>query len=160
MKATALKGLGVRSANSSETLETVEDLILDVDERHILALQLTQGDSELQFVLPVSDVQSVDDQEIVVQSGAAPIPLPDQGSYLNKPTLNKMIGESAITEDGQSLGKVADLDIDTVTWQVQQYDIMVNVADAFKNGLQQIPVGSAMTGERTLIVTRGGNAAG
>lgn len=152
MKGTDIKGLPVRSENTGRAGETVNDLILDTEERRVLALQLLPTGGGTLDVLPVDAVARIDQQGVVVERGAAPLPASDCPRYESKPTLNKIIQEDVVTQTGRNLGKLADIDVDPQTWHITAYDVAGNMTEVFRHDLRRIPAEDVVTGEKMIMV--------
>lgn len=153
MKATSIKGLPVRPQDGDADTGTVADLLLDSEERRVLAFHVSRLENDTIYVLDVSDVISVSDDGVVAQPDAVFLPEPDAQRYDTLPTLGRMLEEKAMTESGRILGKLSDIDVDTATWKVTGYDVVGNLAEAFQHGEQRIAAEEVISaGAQMLLV--------
>lgn len=158
MKATAMRGLPVSPQGSAGVTGTVSDFLLDLEERRILALQVTSDDGTV-YVLDVGDVESVEDREVNASADAVLLPQADAEQYETLPTLGRMLEEKAMTESGRVLGKLTDIDVDTTTWVVTGYGVVSNFADALQHGEQEIPTTDVLNAGAHVLLVKD-NAAG
>ncbi len=154
MRATDIKGLPVGPEGSESRTGTVADLILNLDERRVLALLVRSGQGE-PYVLPVDDVSAVTAEALIARPDAAILPLADTPGYTPYPTFDRIFNQDAITESGENLGKVVDIKIDEGSWAVREYDVVKSYAEAFEQGATSIPASRVETGARMIMVKDG-----
>src|SRR5579884_2760945 len=155
MKVSSIKGLSVDHVDEDQGRASVSDLILDVDERRVLALQLSWSSTPTQYAVSVDDVQSVGSDGVSLNPLATILPLPDLPQYLSKPSVNRMLGERAVSEVGTALGDLSDIVVDTGTWTIRSYSVVRDLARAFENGPEEIPADRVATGAESLMVKSG-----
>lgn len=160
MKATDVKGLPVHPAGSVDTTGTVGDLILDLDERRVLALLVNPVQDSVQYVLEIGDVERVDTGSIIARRDGAIQPLTDTPHVSVYPTFNRLFNEDAMTDTGQNLGKVVDLTIQPGTWEIIEYDVVDSYVDAFEHGSKAIPANRVHAGARMVMVSDTGGSEG
>lgn len=154
MRATDVKGLSVSPEGGASPTGTVTDLILNPEERRVLALLVRSGQDE-SYVLPVDDVLAVTAGAVTVRPDAAILPLADTPGYSPFPTFDRIFNQDAITESGENLGKVADIEIDEQSWVVREYDVVKSYTEAFEKGATGIPASQVETGARMIMVKDG-----
>jgi sporulation protein YlmC with PRC-barrel domain len=154
MRATDIKGLQVLPEGSGSPTGTVNDLVLDPNERRVLALLVRSGDGD-PYVLPVDDVRAVTGDALTARRDAAILPLADTPGYTPYPTFDRIFNQDAITESGENLGKVVDLEIDDRSWAIREYDVVKSYVEAFEQGSTGIPASRVETGARMIMVKDG-----
>lgn len=138
MKASAIKGLTVHPVGSGEVTGTVGDLILDTDERRVVALQINRLANVEMYVLDVGDIEHIGDDGVAARADAVLLPQQDATRYLPLPTFNRLMDQKAMTESGDVLGKLADIDVNTATWMIEGYGIVRDLATDFARGEMQL----------------------
>lgn len=152
MRATEIKGLPV-AAGERETPGTVTDLILDLDERRVLALQVMVPGIAVEYGLEVADVGGITGEGVQTSPVARILPLTDLPALQPKPTFNWMIRQNVLSENGTLLGKLTDLEIDPATWQVTAFDLVRDYARDFSQGPLRVPANQVLaTGRESIIV--------
>lgn len=151
MKATDIKGQAVVPEGSTSATGNVVDLILDMGECRMVAL-LVRSDSGDEYVLPVDDIRTVRDTGVSAARDAAILPLADAPGYTSYPTFDRIFNQDAVTQSGRNLGKLVDLEIDDASWNIREYDVVDNYAEAFVRGPRRIPASRVEAGARMLMV--------
>ncbi|MGH2448036.1 MAG: hypothetical protein ACRDFS_05470 [Chloroflexota bacterium] len=153
MKGTEIKGLLVEPADAGMGQGSVDDLILDSEERRVLALQLIWTGAPRPFVAPVEGIKSVDARAVVLEPLTNIIPLQDSPALIGKPTLNSLLEIEALNESGQVVGRLADVEVEVPEWTISSYDVRGDFAEAFYQGLHRVPVSEVRSGARSLTLT-------
>jgi len=119
-----MKGIAVVSISGGEKLGTVEDVIIDSQERVVGAFKLQSGSllhKEHRYV-PFSAVQSVGADAIMVRAGDVL-----QSTFGERPsgyhTLGNIGAVKVVSESGAFLGKLDNIRFDTTTGAVTDFEI-------------------------------------
>ncbi|HZU11696.1 MAG TPA: hypothetical protein VFB58_02565 [Chloroflexota bacterium] len=159
MKASAIKGLQVRPAGGEEVTGTVADLILDTDERRVVAVQVNRLENVEMYVLAAGDIEGISENGMTARRDAVLLPQEDAANYLTLPTFNRLLDQKAMTEGGDVLGKLADIDVNTDTWEIDGYGIVNNLAEDLAQGEHELSPDQVLSaGAHMLLVSPSGQA--
>jgi sporulation protein YlmC with PRC-barrel domain len=115
MKAQEIRGLRVIEAERGDTLGTIKGVIIDLDKRHLVALEVSSGLLSQPSILPLSNIKTLEQDAVMV---------PTSQSFINRRDLgfggltDSLAGRSVLTEDGRRLGDVRDYSFDSQSGQI------------------------------------------
>lgn len=126
MKASLLKGRSVFTLDGGKEIGFVKEIIYDTLENKVIALLISNGGLFSKTkVIPFEKIKSLEKDVVVVYQINELTNYPDiyqraieimqNGTYLNKINI--------ITEEGVRLGKVSDIHFDSVSGQVEKFDM-------------------------------------
>jgi len=151
MKSSDIKGLPVEPVGPGRQAH-ISDLILDIEQRNVLALQLDWSGVDVPYAVAVGDVQNVTDSGVLLAPQATILPLADLPQFMPNPTLNRLLGENVLSESGQVLGTLQDVEIDLESWTISAYSVLRNVTAALEQGLDDFPAARVLTGAESLTI--------
>lgn len=146
-----LKGLSVLTLEEGERLGQVRDLILDPASAHVLALVLDRrapgGEPQ---VVATANVRHVGSAAITVEDRSSLVPLSRIPRFQDLARARRPIeGRMVISEDGQRLGQVGDLQVDETNFRA----VSLILRSTFKRG-RIIPIEQVRTIGADAIVVR------
>lgn len=115
MKAQEIRGLRVINAEHGDTLGTIKGVIIDLDKRHLVALEVSSGLLSQPSILPLGNIKTLEQDAVMV---------PTAQSFINRRDLgfggltDSLAGRSLLTEDGRRLGDVRDYSFDPQSGQI------------------------------------------
>lgn len=111
IRATTLRGRSVVDLDAATKLGQIEELILDLEGRHVAGLVVTQGQALLgerhERVLPASLVNAIGPDAVTVHGGQDQDVVDDRLDGL--PWLSAIIGRKVVSHDGRLLGVIGDV---------------------------------------------------
>lgn len=126
VKGKHVKGLQVFSLKESKKIATITDLICDPDGHRISALTIGKHGlfANMRLVL-IEDVKSIGEDAVVVESESSIKNLNQVGKVIQRTVRDHLIitGTAVITQDGVTLGKIADISFDPKTGTVFDVEI-------------------------------------
>jgi uncharacterized protein YrrD len=133
-KGSEIIGKSVIAFDTGEKFETVLDLIFDQYSNRILALLVDEaGWFSTSNVIPLSSIQSIGPDAIIVASKSAEIPA-NQIQEIDRvlEQNNIMKGTKIVSTDGRDLGKMIDLYFDEHSGEIEGYEVSGGIfADAY-----------------------------
>jgi uncharacterized protein YrrD len=133
-KGSEIIGKSVIAFDTGEKFETVLDLIFDQYSNRILALLVDEaGWFSTSNVIPLSSIQSIGPDAIIVASKSAEIPA-NQIQEIDRvlEQNNIMKGTNIVSTDGRDLGKMIDLYFDEHSGEIEGYEVSGGIfADAY-----------------------------
>lgn len=113
MRSAALKGMAVVSIAEGTRLGRVDDLLIDITERRVVALNCSE--SGKRFIVPFQFVKNIGQDAITVESSQV-TQVDGQGMQApNVVRLDEFMKLKAVDEAGTLVGTVSQLDIDPAT---------------------------------------------
>jgi uncharacterized protein YrrD len=133
-KGTEIIGKSVIAFDTGEKFETVLDLIFDQNSNRILGFLVDEaGWFRTSNVIPLSSVQSIGPDAIIVPSKSAEVPA-SQIQQIDRVLEhnNIMKGTKIVSTDGRDLGKMIDLYFDEHSGEIEGYEVSGGLfADAY-----------------------------
>jgi len=121
MRSAALKGMAVVSIAEGTRLGRVDDLLIDITERRVVALHCS--DSGRRFIVPFQFVKNVGQDAITVESSQV-TQVDGQGAQAsNVVRLDEFMKLKAVDEAGTLVGTVSQLDIDVATGKLVSIEV-------------------------------------
>ena len=134
-------GLPILAKDTGEQFSTVKDLIYDEEANRVIAI-MTEVPSLLGSARAIAfnQILSVGEDAVVVPAVEVEVKAVDDemiGQAIKRGTA--VVGKTVMTEDGQNLGSISDVQIDEVTGQVLNYQASGGVFSDIYKGKPFIP---------------------
>ena len=130
MQASELKGRAVVVLANAEKVGQVEDILFDAPFRQVLGFRVKKGGLLGKTeALPRESVTSIGPDALTV---ASPEMINDEERFAQlggAATLGKVIGTKVVTESGQLLGTISQLEIDQDARSVTSYVLSASIVD-------------------------------
>lgn len=141
VKGKNVRGLQVFSLKQSKKIAAIHDLVCEADGRRICALTIGKhGMFADMRVIPIEDVKSIGEDAVVVESESSIKNLDqvDKGIQSIVRDHIRITGTTVITEDGVTLGKVADITFDPKTGTIEEVEITQGPIKDLSEGRKKI----------------------
>jgi sporulation protein YlmC with PRC-barrel domain len=120
MRSATLRGLAIISIAEGTRLGRVDDLLIDIAERRIVALHCS--DQGRRFIVPFQHVRNIGKDAITVESSQV-TQIEGQGAQTpDTLRLDAFLKLKAVDESGTLVGTVSQLDIDATTGRLVSLD--------------------------------------
>ena len=154
IKASELKGRAVVSLTQAEKIGTVASVILDPAASRVAGLTVRTGILGGAKLLRSSDIRSLGIDAVTIHDSSL---LHDDTSEVPElkdlPTLDDMIEMKVISENGQLLGTLGNVEIDPDQHQITRYELSGTLWDQLKHGNQTFAaVPGLRFGKQLLVV--------
>ena len=149
MRADEIIKLKVMDVASGTTIGPVTGLLIDGDNRQVVALEVGGGLLSRPDYLPFGSIKSIENDVLTISSSGL---LVERGAFKTSRLVGNLRGRKVFTDDGKHLGTVHEYDIETNTGEITC--ITVAIDTAVMGGLWQ-SVGERFDIPRNLIATLG-----
>jgi sporulation protein YlmC with PRC-barrel domain len=134
---------------SGTGMGTVTGMLIDGDNKRMVALQIGGGLLSRSDYVPFDNIKAIENDVVMIVS-----PMVDRGTFKDTGVMDKLSGRKVLTVDGKDIGTVHGYDIDTTTGEIAS--ISVAIDKAVLGGLWQ-SAGERFDIPRSQIVTLGDN---
>lgn len=154
MKVSDLQGREVVSLDKADKVGYVDHVLLDLNAGQSVAIEvkllgLFSGDK----ILPWSDIQSVGEDAVTIQNEE--VLRDEKNSPLRDyPSASSIEGSKVMTQDGQDVGSVGDVDIDPGTGKVVAYLLKEGFLASLAHNKREIPVADIISISPNMIVVQ------
>lgn len=133
MKLSDLRNKPVVSLEGAETLGFLDDIYVDTKQHRVVGFKVRRGGliTHREAML-LADIESIGGDAVTVKDASK---LNDPGRFTglaDDRTGDDVIGSRVLTEGGEEIGKVADLEIDLATGQVTEYLLGMGIIDRLR----------------------------
>lgn len=153
MKYSEIQGMPVVSVQGADELGHVDDLYLDLGQSRILALRvnlsgLFSGHRALQW----KDIQSIGQNAVTVASSSVLQQARDLPALENAVGWQSVRGMKVMTEGGDEVGTVSDLDLDPATGHIESYLLQEGFLDRLQHKERLIPSSAVVSTSSHMLV--------
>jgi uncharacterized protein YrrD len=141
MDVKSLKGIAVVSIEDGEKLGTIDDMIFNLDSRHLIAFRLARtrffrGERNL---IAMADVESVGSDAIMVRNRSRLRDERHEREFSERPDLAKLTSLPVVTEHGGYVGTLASVDFDPETGAITHLGIAAGGLRSVLGEKKQVP---------------------
>ena len=154
MKVSDLQGREVVSLDKADKVGYVDHVLLDLNAEQAVAIEvkllgLFSGDK----ILPWADIQSIGEDAVTIQNEEV---LRDEkdSPLRDYPSAASIEGSKVMTQDGQDVGSVGDVDIDPGTGKVVAYLLKEGLLASLAHNKREIPVADVISISPNMIVVQ------
>jgi sporulation protein YlmC with PRC-barrel domain len=153
MELRQLKGRAVVNLGNAERVGSLADLLLDVQQQRAMGVRVALSGLFAGHRLVAWDaIRAVGADALTIESASAL--RPEDDAHLGPfPLSAAVIGSKVLTEDGEHLGAISDLDLDTDTGAITHYVLGGSFTDRMSGHEQVIAAGNVRRiGEKIVVV--------
>jgi uncharacterized protein YrrD len=141
-KASSVVGLPVLTHADAQNVGTVKDLALSGDGTAVIALVTEEGGllSDRRLV-PMEEVESIGEDAVIVSAASDVVDasaLPGMDAALDDN--ESLRGKDVLTTDGQKVGAIGDLYLDTTSGRIEGYEVSGGILSDLSTGPAFLPV--------------------
>ncbi len=131
MKASKLRGMSVVSVDNADKLGEVKDVLVDTEAQRVVGLELKNSSPYAGNAVPADGIHSVGKDAITVRGGdrgheTRDEPATRENSDLrndNVVRLDKLLGAKVLSEGGDMLGTLHDVEVDPSNFRITSYEL-------------------------------------
>ncbi|HXA28208.1 MAG TPA: PRC-barrel domain-containing protein [Candidatus Angelobacter sp.] len=158
-RARALMGRAVVAISDATRLGAIDDVLFDASGRDVVAFRVKGGPFSRGAALERDDVAAIGPDAIMVAAPAALNEFKRLPALDDALRLDRLRGTRVVTEGGELLGTVSDLEIDGEARYVQSYVLRGSATQRLRHRQPIIPVGQVThRGDSGLLVVAGGRS--
>jgi sporulation protein YlmC with PRC-barrel domain len=136
---------------SGTTIGTVTGMLIDGEDKRMVALQIGGNFLTDPSYLPFKSIKSMENDVVMAVSESS---VCERATFKSSGMVDKLIGRKVITVDGKDIGTVHDYDIDVATGEITSISVAIDTA--MLGGLWRT-AGERFDIPRSQIVTLGDN---
>ena len=127
-----LHGRAVVSVQQAEKLGSIDDVLVDLQQHRLAGLVLRGGLFRGGPTIDWSEVRTVGQDAVMVDTNAAAREAHNQGELANMPKFGSVRGTKVVTDAGELAGTISGLDIDQQTGAVTNYIVAAPTTGLFR----------------------------
>jgi uncharacterized protein YrrD len=159
MRASQLRGLAVVSIAEATKEGTVQDVVLEPNRRRMAGLSVRPTGGGNDKALSVKDLHSVGRDAITIRDAEALREEPPARGN-GEVYLSRLKGMKAMTDTGQIIGTIAEVEIDPTNFAIIGYELSTGVISDLTGNRRKLPAdGNIHYGRDVLIVRESAAAA-
>lgn len=141
LKGKEVIGRKVITLDNGEQVDTVHDLVFDYQANEVLALLVDEGGwFRAARVVPFENIRSIGEDAVMIGSADQVVSTRDDSRIAELlDTKTGLIGLNLLTEDGEDLGRIADVYFDDHTGKVLGYEATGGLFSDMSNGRTFVP---------------------
>jgi sporulation protein YlmC with PRC-barrel domain len=138
MQANAIKGRAVLNLSNAEKVGHVDEVLFDPQFQRVLGFRLKQGRGPAE-VLPRDRVRAIGPDAITITDVTALMTADRYAQLVSAATAAELRGTRVVTDGGELLGTIGDLDVDDDFTHVTGYTLSVPLLDRLRHREREIP---------------------
>ena len=148
-----IRNLPVVGVATAEKLGSVDDLLLDQSGRQVLGFRVRRGGLIVHHEgMLLADVQSIGNDAVVVRDASRLNKLEKFSEFSNSRLGSGIVGSRVVTEAGENLGSVGDIDADFNSGAVQRFALGGNVLERLRGQHHSFSVDTVQSIGNDLVV--------
>ncbi len=123
MKAEEMMKLKVMDVGSGTTIGPVTGILIDGDEKQVVALEVGGGLFSRPDYLPFGGIRSIENDVLTISSSELFV---ERGEFKTSGLVGNLTGRNVFTEDGKNLGTVHDYDVDAKNGEITSISVAMD----------------------------------
>jgi len=154
MKVSDLRGRQVVSLEKADKIGEVDHVLLDLQKQQAVALKVKPlGFFTSDKILSWSGITSIGEDAVTIQS-ASLLQEGNDAPLSSYPSAASLSGSKVMTQDGQQVGSVGDVDIDIPGGQVTAYLLSEGLLAGLTGKQREVPTSEVVSVSQNMLVVQ------